>query len=404
MGHLILWRQPSWLLLLVWPLNVLPAPSLGQVESQSHFYDGRHNDLSVLPQDIPLDTQILYLSYNNLTVVPDRAFSDLRSLATVDLAFNGINHISPKSFLETRVSSLDLCWNQLESFPDLRTIHSTLTFLDVCRNRVRNIPTSSLQGLRLKSLDLSNNEIAEFPDLSYIADTLTVLDLSYNPIGSINPQMLSRLSNLERLYLENCRLTSVPDFSLMPIPNAMKELHLSRNQISKFQPRVLKTLSALTELFLAHNQLESVPQSTLTGLTSLDSLDLSHNRLNHLPDIRSIQHSLTFLDLSHNDLSRLTETDVPALVTLMDKLDYLVIKDAHLRILGDLRSAVRQGADLHLDISGNNDLVCDCRLSWIKQSSIVKDLKPESRPCGEPQKYRGARWDSITAQDLCAGQ
>lgn len=403
MGHLNFLQPPAWLLLLLWPLNVFPAPSLGQ-ESPSQFYDGRHNDISYVPQDIPANIQILYLSYNNLTTIPDRAFSNLKSLATVDLAFNSISYISPKSFLETSVSSLDLCWNQLESFPDLRTLHLSLTFLDVCRNKITTVPSSALQGLRLKSLDLSNNEISEFPDLSYVADSLTVLDLSYNPIQNIKPEFLSRLVNLERLYLENTRLAVVPDFSLMPIPNAMKELHLSRNQITTFPPRVLKTLSHLTELFLAHNQLESVPQSSLTGLSALDSLDLSHNRLSHLPDVRAVQYSLTFLDVSHNDLSRLAESDLPGLVSLMNKLDYLVVKDAHLRTIGDMRSVVHPESDLHLDMSGNNNLVCDCRVAWLKQSNIAKDLKPDSRPCGEPQKFRGARWDSITPETLCEGQ
>ncbi|ELU05776.1 hypothetical protein CAPTEDRAFT_221383 [Capitella teleta] len=403
MGYFNFLQRPTWLLLLVLPFNVLPAPSLGQ-ETPSQFYDGRHNDISFVPTDIPSNTQILYLSYNNLTSIGARAFSKLQALSTVDLAFNSINFISPKSFLETRVSSLDLCWNQLKNFPDLRTLHLSLTFLDLCRNKLTQVPVSVLQGLRLKSIDLSNNEISEFPDFSLLADTLTVIDLSYNPIAKIRPELLTPLVNLERLYLENALLAVVPDFSLMPFPNAMKELHLSRNHIKTFPPRVFKTLSLLTELFLAHNQIESVAESSLTGLTSLDSLDLSHNRMSHLPDIRSVKRSLTFLDLSHNDFSRLAENDIPGLVSLMAKLDYLVVKDAHLRTIGDIRSLVHPESDLHLDMSGNNDLVCDCSLAWIKNSNIAKDLKPDSRPCGQPQKFRGVRWDSISAASLCEGQ
>lgn len=62
------------------------------------------------------------------------------------------------------------------------------------------------------------------------------------------------------------------------------------------------------ELRLDHNQLEEL-YGALMGLTSLQRLNLSHNRLNHIsPDDFIGLDNLKILDISHNMLTTLEET------------------------------------------------------------------------------------------------
>ena len=89
-------------------------------------------------------------------------------------------------------------------------------------------------------------------------------------------QSIEELSNLDKLYLNNNQLTSLPK----EIGNltSLQTLYLGDNQLTSL-PGEIGNLTSLQRLDLYNNQLTSLPKE-IGNLTSLYRLDLSDNQLN----------------------------------------------------------------------------------------------------------------------------
>ncbi|XP_024243029.1 leucine-rich repeat-containing protein 3B-like [Oncorhynchus tshawytscha] len=91
--------------------------------------------LTEIPQDLPNDTQRIYLDFNLLTVVPSNAFWDLPMLSELDLSNNELAQLEPGAF---------------------RGLGPSLTFLDLSSNKLVNFNPEAFEGLRARA-NLTNN-------------------------------------------------------------------------------------------------------------------------------------------------------------------------------------------------------------------------------------------------------
>lgn len=91
--------------------------------------------LTEIPQDIPNDTQRIYLDYNLLTKVPTNAFAGLPHLVELDLSHNELSRLDPAAF---------------------RGLGPSLRFLDVSSNKLVNFSAEAFEGLRSRA-NLTNN-------------------------------------------------------------------------------------------------------------------------------------------------------------------------------------------------------------------------------------------------------
>lgn len=91
--------------------------------------------LTEIPEDIPNDTQHVYLDFNLLTAVPTNAFASLTHLVELDLSHNEISQLEPGAF---------------------RGLGSSLEFLDLSSNKLVNFNPDAFEGLRARA-NLTNN-------------------------------------------------------------------------------------------------------------------------------------------------------------------------------------------------------------------------------------------------------
>jgi hypothetical protein len=109
------------------------------------------------------------------------------------------------------------------------------------------------------------------------------------------------MEHIQRLYLYDQNLDFLQDYSGWEELHALKELHLSFNDLSSL-PEAFAALSNLTTISLNHNKFATFPE-VLLSLRQLESLGISHNGLHALPNgivrLRKLRH----LDLRHNLLS-----------------------------------------------------------------------------------------------------
>lgn len=91
--------------------------------------------LTEIPQDLPNDTQRIYLDFNLFTTVPTNAFAGLPFLVELDLSHNELSQLEPGAF---------------------RGLASSLQFLDLSSNKLTNLNHEAFEGLRARA-NLTNN-------------------------------------------------------------------------------------------------------------------------------------------------------------------------------------------------------------------------------------------------------
>ncbi len=163
--------------------------------------------------------------------------------------------------LSGKIAGRDPENGRLSDLTPLTALTNLLT-LTLHGNRIADLrPLSQLTGL--VALDLSSNHITEIKPLSILIE-LSELDLAENYIRELSP--LKTLKGLTSLNLANNDLTDATDLDpLMSLPR-------------------------LTHLNLAHNQISDRTLEAIAELTTLQFLDISHNRITDISVLKTLPH------------------------------------------------------------------------------------------------------------------
>ncbi|KAG9475748.1 hypothetical protein GDO78_003912 [Eleutherodactylus coqui] len=180
--------------------------------------------LTAVPDGLSVFTNMLDISMNNITKLPEGAFKGLPYLVELRLDANHIVSVPDDSF---------------EGLVQLRHL-----WLD--DNSLTEVPVRPLGNLpSLQALTLALNKITHIPDYAFSnLSSLVVLHLHNNKIKTLGPHCFDGLDSLEAL-------------------------DLSRNSISRIHHDAFSTLASISKLDLSFNQLSSFPPGGLHGLTQL---------------------------------------------------------------------------------------------------------------------------------------
>ncbi|XP_022608050.1 vasorin isoform X2 [Seriola dumerili] len=202
--------------------------------------------------------EMLDLSQNKLTELPDRVFEPLTSLRNLDLSSNQITHISEECFQGMAL----------------------LERLYLYSNLIKTIHPAAFNGLgHLLELKIQGNQLTSLPALSM--PRLLLLDLRFNVLPTLGPSDL-QTPNLESLKLGGVGLTSLNKELIGSLKN-LHELDISGNQLESF-PSVLKETKGLIHLSLAGNPMGPLKVQDLQNLGELQDLDISSLSLQGLPE------------------------------------------------------------------------------------------------------------------------
>ncbi|WP_300661598.1 leucine-rich repeat domain-containing protein [Fluviicola sp.] len=170
----------------------------------------------------------------------------------------------------TRTDGREVTMNykKLEDIPFDLFLDTTITKMSFFGNKIREIDAEISKLQNLEVLYLGRNKMTSFPKSVCELKNLKVLSLAYNDIDSI-PDCICRLKNLQRLFVSNNKLVYVSD-SLGSLRN-LEQLDLNRNAIRKL-PEDLGFLSGMQFLDLSYNNLQKLPDSMqyMSGLRELN--------------------------------------------------------------------------------------------------------------------------------------
>eukprot|EP00095_Tigriopus_kingsejongensis_P004367 maker-scaffold57_size444674-snap-gene-2.12 protein:Tk04367 transcript:maker-scaffold57_size444674-snap-gene-2.12-mRNA-1 annotation:"slit homolog 3 protein" len=336
--------------------------------SQNTLMDSEHLGLSLREKvscQIPLE--VLVLSRNELKTISPGSLATLKRLKRLDLSFNNLGVLVDSTFKDLRnLQVLDLSHNRLVALPpkifapttNLREIH-------LANNTIGTINLDAFHNLtQLQVLNLSGNSLDENwikPGIFLGLVHLVLLDLSSNHISKIDAQLFSDLSVLQVLNLAHNNIHTIASNAFFNQVN-LHILVMSHNELEALHHQTLSGLSVLDSLALDHNKLHSVHEIALKNCTSLKTITVRSNFLTQVPKAFHHLTSLESIDLSSNVIGVLKRESLQSLPNLIT----LKIARNELSRIGD--GAFMEAPNLrNLDLSGN-------RFQKFEQNTF-KDLK-----------------------------
>jgi len=279
------------------------------------------NDISSVPTVAGFSQSLtdLDLSNNALTDSSLATIVQLRRLQQLRLDGNLIGNLSAADWglLADSLSVLSLSNNRLTSLDQIDKLWS-LTQLTVDNNLIESLPDAMFQTLYyVDVVSLRGNRMTTIGQstLDGLEQKCTQLDLSSNYIMTVHPQAFHRLKNMKRLNLSS---NAIKELVLPPIMDQLSELLLSNNRLTKF-PDGLRDLRNMTVLSLYNNTMESLPPVDIGKEFGMTLVDLSHNRLRNVDEIRFVG-SLNVVNISDNELSDIS-AEVLADATFIGELN-----------------------------------------------------------------------------------
>lgn len=162
-----------------------------------------------------------------------------------------------------------------------------------------NLSHALLAGSLIKVLNLEKRHRTQLPTTISKLENLEYLYLQFNDLTSL-PASIGKLEKLKVIDLWGNSLTSLPA-SIGQLKN-LEKLHLWHNKLTSL-PAEITHLRNLKQLYLLNNQLTQLPWM-IGELSNLEELELDNNKLKELPPAISALNNLKKLSLKGNPISK----------------------------------------------------------------------------------------------------
>ncbi|KAF7281968.1 hypothetical protein GWI33_003760 [Rhynchophorus ferrugineus] len=253
----------------------------------------------------------LDLSRNDITILPDETFENLKTLKTLLLWENSIEQLSNNTFIGLgHLETLRLDNNNISVLPKGLLIYlSALKRINFSNNKIAELLSDTFNmNPNLINVNLDNNEISILGDYLFANfSTLTRIDLNSNKLVHIPENIFTNSSSLTDIELQNNNLQNIPE-KLFCTLKSLAVINLSNNNLTKIHKMTFVNLANLKALFLENNHIMSISGISFWHNTHLRILNLSGNKLISMDAslCHQANNALADLDISRNYLTNVT--------------------------------------------------------------------------------------------------
>ncbi|XP_057212715.1 extracellular matrix protein 2 [Triplophysa rosa] len=223
----------------------------------------------------------LFLADNKISKIPAHALAGLPNLDWLDLSKNKLDDSSLGMDVFRNLTKLRRLSLDGNNFTKVPALPASLVELKMNDNKLSGLTPHSFEGLsHLLTLELEDN---------YFHD------------GNVSPLTFRPLRRLVYLRLDDNKFRAIPS----GLPVSIQELHLSDNKIEVVHSGILNKTINLRVLNLSHNRIreDRIDPRAWIHLLKLEFLDLSHNKMVHVPSF--LPSGLRQLTLHHNQIERI---------------------------------------------------------------------------------------------------
>ncbi|XP_027060267.1 uncharacterized protein LOC113686794 [Pocillopora damicornis] len=253
--------------------------------------------------------RFLYLSANDMEILPEKIFSRMVRLEKLNLKANKIAFLPQNVFSsQEKLQILDLSSNAISDLStELLSPLKNLFELNLAYNNIQNISADTFSPLAsLEYLFLTSNAILSLPaDVFSKLDKLYFIGLSINGFAFQADEVLILPLHLEQLDLQANAITFLPEGVFHGL-EYLEWLSLANNSIQNLSVNLFSSLRYLTNLLMASNDIYHLPAKLFRHAGRLILLDLSYNKIAEIPrDLFCCTAELETLYLTSNNIAKL---------------------------------------------------------------------------------------------------
>lgn len=267
------------------------------------------------------------LQYMQVEVSPYKGyFLNIPSLQELDLSECGLSHLLPTMFSKL----------------------TTVTYINLASNNITDLPNTTFAPLlELEHLDLSSNKLSQLKSDMFEKNTEMVsLNMRNNSLSSLKGV---RIESLETLDLGLCNFSVIDADTFIGFPN-IRHLNLDGNEITSINANAFKGMTKLQDLDLSNNKLAG----PLSGDIFINNIQLESLKLANNPEMRNFPEAgfrgdfseMYMLDASRCGLTHVDEDDLKR----MNRIERLYLHDNEIQYI---KPGVLGPKVIYLDLSGN---------------------------------------------------
>lgn len=238
-----------------------------------------HNCLNVLSDEIGYLTmlQTLKLENNSLVELPG-SVCNLVNLQQLSVANNSLRSLPNDIGELVKLENLDISGNMLQDLPGSVLKLTNLCHFIAASNMLSYLSESFTHLNKLKTLNLSKNTMYEVPYCLFIGlPNISVLDLSHNYINNFS-EAPNCANKLRSLNLDHNGLLTIPRWLFRDTCKCMLQLSISHNTcMNGISNEVFMSVSNLKRLDLSNCRLTTTNVVFLRGLKSLEYLNMGNS-------------------------------------------------------------------------------------------------------------------------------
>jgi len=257
------------------------------------------NYLRLLQDSLP--TRTLSLSKWRLSTLPIEV-TDLETLTELSISFNKMSVLPPEVARLSALTRLKASNNNLVALPPELAVLTRLTDLDVTSNPLDSgFPSQVIVNRGIETLQALFREILN-------AKKTGILEIGHLSLESLRLEA-STLSGIRRLSLDRVSPVHLNDFDFSANENqltSLKEISICDAGLD-FLPRFVPGCTMIQSLNLSNNRFNELPEEICIFLTSLTHLRLNQNNIAEIPDSISLLTDLTVLAFTRNQLTNINE-------------------------------------------------------------------------------------------------
>ena len=228
-------------------------------DSSSKWYGWTQAGLTEAPGDIPVQAVTVDLQQNQIEVIRENDFNQVKRCMELDISKNKIHTIENGA------------WNGLISLRELNLGYNQISV-------IRQNSFSHLSACEILNLESNKIHIIESGAWNSLS-SLTSLALYGNEIEVLRPGMWSGLNNCEILWLDSNRIHTIKSGTFSDGLSNLKTLFLYENEIEEIKEDTFVGLTQCIMLYIFSNKIHTIHSGALEMMQSLTSLILHDNYL-----------------------------------------------------------------------------------------------------------------------------